>query len=570
MLTRLVVAVLFVMLADRAAAPARAATPPLATGSAPRNLLAHGTENGLWCADVVPVEPPPAQRGGAATPGARTVIRYRAAGDPQWRVAAEIAAETVSLGSRGNELLVVLADGQWRLVSDGDVRCGSALPGGANVLALAGDGDDIWAIAAAPKGAVRGPAPAARVTTTASTAPSAAAGDDAGPTETSPATETTATTAPTTATALPPHDVGLFRLVRGAWSEADVLPAGLRRDRIAAVSLAVLEGRLTMAVATTGRAIHVFSRTADDRAWTAGVDAATLGLNGRMKLMELAGRPMLWVSDAPLPGTIYFGGDEHRWRESVKLQISPKLAGFDRTALAAALGRLRLLASDGRGRLAEQIYKLDGSLDGPATEAVTTPGSLDNRIAQAMQLVVMAVLMVWIVGAMRQRPNLQEAVRRVDQLHLAPFGRRLLGGAIDAIPVIVAGLYSITAPATLSGSLTISSPDVIAGIAGLGIYLLHTTVLELIFARSVGKFITGTRVAALDGSRPRAGAVLTRNLLRIVDVVLLFPPVFVIFSPLRQRVGDMAGGTIVVRSTSADAARAADDAAAPPPTDPAT
>jgi len=40
---------------------------------------------------------------------------------------------------------------------------------------------------------------------------------------------------------------------------------------------------------------------------------------------------------------------------------------------------------------------------------------------------------------------------------------------------------------------------------------------------------------------------LIRNLLRVVDLIMLFFPLsFVIFSPLRQRVGDMAAGTIVV------------------------
>jgi uncharacterized RDD family membrane protein YckC len=88
--------------------------------------------------------------------------------------------------------------------------------------------------------------------------------------------------------------------------------------------------------------------------------------------------------------------------------------------------------------------------------------------------------------------------------------------------------------------------------AGVGLYLLHTTVMELLFAKSIGKFATGLRVASLDGSRPTLLAVLTRNLLRLVDLALVFPPIFVFFSPLRQRVGDMAAGTIVVRSGPID------------------
>jgi uncharacterized RDD family membrane protein YckC len=83
----------------------------------------------------------------------------------------------------------------------------------------------------------------------------------------------------------------------------------------------------------------------------------------------------------------------------------------------------------------------------------------------------------------------------------------------------------------------------------MGVYLLLTTTMELITrGRSVGKLLTKTRVAALDGSRASASALLVRNLLRVIDILLFFPLSFVLFSPLRQRVGDMAGGTIVIRN----------------------
>ena len=72
---------------------------------------------------------------------------------------------------------------------------------------------------------------------------------------------------------------------------------------------------------------------------------------------------------------------------------------------------------------------------------------------------------------------------------------------------------------------------------------------EALFARTLGKAIFGLRVANLDGSRVTARAAVVRNILRIVDLTLaLFPLVMVFFSPLRQRLGDVAAGTLVVRS----------------------
>jgi uncharacterized RDD family membrane protein YckC len=76
---------------------------------------------------------------------------------------------------------------------------------------------------------------------------------------------------------------------------------------------------------------------------------------------------------------------------------------------------------------------------------------------------------------------------------------------------------------------------------------VHTTTLEILLGRSVGKMLLGLRPATLEGTKPPPRALLTRNLLRIIDIVLVFPLVMILFSPLRQRVGDLAAGTLVLR-----------------------
>ena len=69
--------------------------------------------------------------------------------------------------------------------------------------------------------------------------------------------------------------------------------------------------------------------------------------------------------------------------------------------------------------------------------------------------------------------------------------------------------------------LTPDSPEFAWIAAGVATYLLLTTVMELLLGRSVGKLLTGTRVVALDGRRPAPAAVLIRNLLRVVDLIML-------------------------------------------------
>jgi uncharacterized RDD family membrane protein YckC len=163
-----------------------------------------------------------------------------------------------------------------------------------------------------------------------------------------------------------------------------------------------------------------------------------------------------------------------------------------------------------------------------------------------------------MIGSMQHRPAIRAAVGRVDQLQLAPLKRRLVGGLIDMAPMAVGFIVAdrmlagAGQPAVTAVKLTIDSPAFAALAAGVGLYLLLTTVLELVLGRSLGKLLTGTRVAALDARAPAPSAVLIRNLLRIVDLMMLFFPLaFVIFSPLRQRVGDMAAGTIVVMKDAA-------------------
>ena len=43
-----------------------------------------------------------------------------------------------------------------------------------------------------------------------------------------------------------------------------------------------------------------------------------------------------------------------------------------------------------------------------------------------------------------------------------------------------------------------------------------------------------------------------RNLMRVVELLLVIPPVVILLHPLRQRLGDFAAGTIVVGAERGD------------------
>lgn len=84
----------------------------------------------------------------------------------------------------------------------------------------------------------------------------------------------------------------------------------------------------------------------------------------------------------------------------------------------------------------------------------------------------------------------------------------------------------------------------------LAIYFLYHYVLELAMRGSTpGKRTAGVRLVARDGGPPSAGALLTRNVFRLVDSLPLcyvVGLVSVIVTREHLRIGDMAAGTLLV------------------------
>lgn len=79
--------------------------------------------------------------------------------------------------------------------------------------------------------------------------------------------------------------------------------------------------------------------------------------------------------------------------------------------------------------------------------------------------------------------------------------------------------------------------------------LIYFTLLEGFFGATAGKMLLGLRVVQLDGSRITWQEAIVRNLLRPVDEIVFYlvAAISVWSSPRKQRLGDRAAGTAVVR-----------------------
>ncbi|MFA4964509.1 MAG: RDD family protein [Thermoleophilia bacterium] len=85
---------------------------------------------------------------------------------------------------------------------------------------------------------------------------------------------------------------------------------------------------------------------------------------------------------------------------------------------------------------------------------------------------------------------------------------------------------------------------------------------EAVWGRTLGKRVCDLRVVRKDGSRPRAGAVFVRTALRAVDwlpFAYAVGALAVVVTPRRQRLGDLAAGTVVVRCRLVAVDRLADE-----------
>jgi uncharacterized RDD family membrane protein YckC len=82
------------------------------------------------------------------------------------------------------------------------------------------------------------------------------------------------------------------------------------------------------------------------------------------------------------------------------------------------------------------------------------------------------------------------------------------------------------------------------------IYLLYHPLLEIILAgRTPGKRMAGVRLVNLQGRTPGAGAILVRNIFRVIDGLpgfYVIGLVFVGLTPKHQRIGDLAAGLVLV------------------------
>ena len=160
-------------------------------------------------------------------------------------------------------------------------------------------------------------------------------------------------------------------------------------------------------------------------------------------------------------------------------------------------------------------------------------------------------------GAQTERPLQTEALDRAGSgAERRPWdvtGRRIAAALLDFIPLIVlfvfmaASFGDVTSgDGRFSVNLT-GGPFILYAVLSLAYYL----VLEALIGRTLGKVVMDLKVVRLDGEPYELKACLIRNVLRIVDglpIFYLVGLVSVAVTSKKQRLGDLAAGTVVVEA----------------------
>ncbi len=421
----------------------------------------------------------------------------------RWAEIARMPRDIVSAAVVGNRLAVLFADGEWRLFQPGGNPQGPAMPDGYLPVHFASDNNQLLAIA------IRRPVEATTAPTTSIT--------------TQPQVEAAAART-------------VFRWDGSVWSHVTDLPSALTTDDLA---IARINGTLYLA-ARQDNAIDLWSH-ADEWRKISSIEARDVV---RFKVLPGAGGPMIASLQSDGKWTITTPGTTEPIKSFTPHQPS------DVTVVGPTLRLVHL-----KDATIEQIAYDNYGQGDAFPMAVVGDVSVPGQNAQSwMHIIGLLLLTITMVLTFRQRPATREEVLKKAPFHVAPFGRRLAAGFIDAVPHFVGvGFMLESAQNAQQLGFAAASGMALAGyFVGLAIYLLHVTLAEAIWGRSIGKMLFGLRVLNYDGTRVSVERILLRNFLRLVDLLFYAPLLLIFLTPMRQRIGDLAAKTIVVQEREAD------------------
>lgn len=452
-----------------------------------------------WIAQIEPT----------AESGVRTTIQQRKVDTgTAWQTIARVGARVVSMADRGTQLAVLLDNGDWMLIWEDGSSDGPIPEDGAKLQKFA-SGDSLWAIAATGLGR--------KPTTAGATQP---------------------------ASSQPSGTRLLYQFDEGQWKMVASLPAeaGSARE----MDLAQTGGHLVLAMLSDNGRILTFTFDQNHLTWNSAGEIDPGNGVTKIQLLNSSGRAAIWAGADKNAGALFFRDDQ--WSRPVNLNLPTEAVNQSIQDVTLAGQGIRVITGSA-GKYLEHRVSADGAYQGKVSLPGSDLGDQPNEFEWMTGLAGIALILV-LVQTMRRRSPMSPDMLVEAGLQLAPMFFRLLGGTIDALPVIgtVAGLLINAGPVDPEKLMRTSTYQ-IWFTSSVVVYIVYCIVCELIWGRTLGKWVFRMKVMTVYGSPPSRRAILIRNVLRVVDVMMPLL-LLILVSPLRQRVGDVAAETVVVLDRS--------------------
>lgn len=260
--------------------------------------------------------------------------------------------------------------------------------------------------------------------------------------------------------------------------------------------------------------------------------ASSLELTSFVTLMARGGELVAWFSEAGAvkrTKTPWMGPEAVAWSDPTKLELDRQV-GLDALVWGVILFCLALLATS-------QSVWLVLNRERPQDRAITT---LLERTGGQKPAPKPEQKLVFASGPARA------AALLIDLAMTSP-AVILLQGVYqykweDAYGFIVLVNWGAVDSTIMSAAA--------ASLVTLSILVMYSLFCELMWGRTLGKALFRLRVVDMEGETPSPWRIVVRNLLKIVEMihwtVLIIPLGLMLFTGKQQRLGDLAGGTLVV------------------------
>lgn len=216
---------------------------------------------------------------------------------------------------------------------------------------------------------------------------------------------------------------------------------------------------------------------------------------------------------------------------------------------------IALLAATDKPSFAWARMDLQGRAHTPPNIAESIPQPLEQATDHILLVAVVATAMLIMLVFWRREPA-HVRLSLPKDTRLADLGWRAGAAAVDFLPCVLVSAFVFKID---PGDLLEHWPgrsggwhQTLPGALTIGLFVAHTLLSELFTAQTLGKAMMGLRVASLDGQPPHVWQVLTRNVMKVFDLIawpLLIMPMIGLH---RQRLGDIAARTVVITATDPD------------------